>query len=141
MHPRLQCFFQHRVCGSRGLALGFVPPRGTSHFPPWSTLPWPHPARPWPSSTPPHLALPPAGVWLLARCADLQGLEYDVRRYGLCLLALCGLGLMFRWALHSAAHSSPQQPAATRSSPQRLPIPLTCCIMHMASRAGSWLAS
>lgn len=38
----------------------------------------------------------PAGVWLLARCADLQGLEYDVRRFGLCLLALFGLGLLFR---------------------------------------------
>lgn len=37
-----------------------------------------------------------AGVWLLARCADLQGLEYDVRRFGLCLLALFGLGLLFR---------------------------------------------
>lgn len=36
------------------------------------------------------------GVWLLARCADLQGLEYDVRRFGLCLLALFGLGLLFR---------------------------------------------
>ncbi len=35
-------------------------------------------------------------MWLLARCADLQGLEYDVRRFGLCLLALFGLGLMFR---------------------------------------------
>lgn len=38
------------------------------------------------------------GVWLLARCADLQGLEYDVRRFGMCLLALCGLGLLFRAA-------------------------------------------
>ncbi|KAL4449383.1 hypothetical protein ABPG77_007027 [Micractinium sp. CCAP 211/92] len=38
------------------------------------------------------------GVWLLARCADLQGLEYDVRRFGLCLLALFGLGLLFRVA-------------------------------------------
>ncbi|KAL4448129.1 hypothetical protein ABPG75_005348 [Micractinium tetrahymenae] len=38
------------------------------------------------------------GVWLLARCADLQGLEYDVRRFGLCLLALFGLGLLFRAA-------------------------------------------
>ena len=45
----------------------------------------------------PHLhAFPPAGVWLLARCADLMGLEYDVRRFGLCLLALFGLGMMFR---------------------------------------------
>ena len=45
----------------------------------------------------PHLpARPPAGVWLLARCADLMGLEYDVRRFGLCLLALFGLGMMFR---------------------------------------------
>lgn len=45
------------------------------------------------------LPLPgPAGVWLLARCADLQNLHYDVRHYGLCLLALFGLGLMFRVA-------------------------------------------
>ncbi|PSC68046.1 ABC transporter G family member 28-like [Micractinium conductrix] len=38
------------------------------------------------------------GVWLLARCADLVGLEYDVRRFGACLLALGGLGLLFRAA-------------------------------------------
>lgn len=38
------------------------------------------------------------GVWLLARCADLQNLQYDVRRFGICLLALWGLGLMFRAA-------------------------------------------
>jgi hypothetical protein len=45
----------------------------------------------------PHLpARPPAGVWLLARCADLMGLDHDVRRFGLCLLALFGLGMMFR---------------------------------------------
>lgn len=36
------------------------------------------------------------GVWLLARCADLQGLEYDVRRFGLCILALWLLGVLFR---------------------------------------------
>lgn len=36
------------------------------------------------------------GVWLLARCADLMGLEYDVRRYGACLAALFGLGAGFR---------------------------------------------
>lgn len=36
------------------------------------------------------------GVWLLARCAELQSLEYDVRRFGACLAALFGLGLLFR---------------------------------------------
>ena len=40
----------------------------------------------------------PAGVWLLARCADLAGLQYDVRNFGWCLLALFGLGLLFRAA-------------------------------------------
>lgn len=42
------------------------------------------------------------GVWLLARCADLENLRYDVRRYGTCLLALFGLGLAFRAAALAA---------------------------------------
>lgn len=33
------------------------------------------------------------GVWLLARCADLMALGYDVRRFWECLVALVGLGL------------------------------------------------
>lgn len=38
------------------------------------------------------------GVWLLARCADLATLRYDVRRFGTCLLALVSLGAGFRAA-------------------------------------------
>lgn len=37
-----------------------------------------------------------SGVWLLARCADLAALRYDVRRFWGCILALVGLGLLFR---------------------------------------------
>lgn len=36
------------------------------------------------------------GVWLLARCADLQGLGYDVRRFTTCIVALFVLGACFR---------------------------------------------
>ena len=43
-----------------------------------------------------------AGVWLLARCADLEGLGYDVRRFGFCLLALFGLGMIYRVAALAA---------------------------------------
>jgi hypothetical protein len=39
-----------------------------------------------------------AGAWLLARCADLEALTYDTRHFGRCLLALFGLGLLFRCA-------------------------------------------
>lgn len=53
----------------------------------------------------------PAGVWLLARCADLQGLEYDVRRFGLCLLALFGLGLLFRCWGHPGGRAVQSRPA------------------------------
>ncbi|GAB4817511.1 hypothetical protein N2152v2_004557 [Parachlorella kessleri] len=42
------------------------------------------------------------GVWLLARCADLEGLGYDVRRFGFCLLALFGLGMIYRVAALAA---------------------------------------
>lgn len=38
------------------------------------------------------------GVWLLARCADLASLRYDVRRFGACLAALGALGLGARAA-------------------------------------------
>ncbi|KAL4853041.1 ABC transporter G family member 28 [Chlorella vulgaris] len=38
------------------------------------------------------------GAWLLARCADLEALTYDTRHFGRCLLALFGLGLLFRGA-------------------------------------------
>lgn len=38
------------------------------------------------------------GVWLLARCADLVALQYDVRRFSFCLAALFALGLAFRAA-------------------------------------------
>lgn len=58
------------------------------HFSP-IIKPDPPPTRPDPFS---------AGVWLLARCADLQGLRYDVRNFGWCLLALFGLGVAFRVA-------------------------------------------
>jgi len=36
------------------------------------------------------------GVWLLARCADLAALHYDVRRYWGCLGALIVMGLVCR---------------------------------------------
>ncbi|KAG7670998.1 hypothetical protein KSW81_004425 [Nannochloris sp. 'desiccata'] len=37
-----------------------------------------------------------SGVWLLARCADLLALRYDVRRFKLCLVALTVLGVAAR---------------------------------------------
>lgn len=40
------------------------------------------------------------GVWLLARCADLAALGYDVRRFWLCLTALVGQGLAARAAAY-----------------------------------------
>ncbi|KAK9815422.1 hypothetical protein WJX72_003407 [[Myrmecia] bisecta] len=36
------------------------------------------------------------GVWLLARCADLEGLNMDVTRFHLCLVMLVFIGLFFR---------------------------------------------
>ena len=36
------------------------------------------------------------GVWLLARCADLMALGYDVRRFWQCLVGLVGLGVAAR---------------------------------------------
>lgn len=39
-----------------------------------------------------------AGVWLLARCATLSALGYDVRRLGTCIGALSALGLGTRAA-------------------------------------------
>ena len=36
------------------------------------------------------------GVWLLARCADLKGLGYEVTDYHKCLLMLFFIGAMFR---------------------------------------------
>ncbi len=42
------------------------------------------------------------GVWLLARCADLAALGYDVRRFGRCLLALGALGAAARTAAAAA---------------------------------------
>ncbi len=35
-------------------------------------------------------------MWLLARCADLLALGYDVRRFKTCLLALTVLGFAAR---------------------------------------------
>jgi ABC-type multidrug transport system ATPase subunit len=47
------------------------------------------------------------GVWLLARCADLKGLGYDVRRFGECLVALIVLGIVSRVAAFmSLVHKS-----------------------------------
>jgi len=47
------------------------------------------------------------GVWLLARCADLEGLGYDVRRFGECLVALIVLGIVSRVAAFmSLVHKS-----------------------------------
>lgn len=47
------------------------------------------------------------GVWLLARCADLKGLGYDVRRFGVCLVALVVLGIVSRVAAFvSLVHKS-----------------------------------
>ncbi len=37
-----------------------------------------------------------SGVWLLARCADLLALGYDVRRFATCLVALTVLGILTR---------------------------------------------
>jgi ABC-type multidrug transport system ATPase subunit len=37
-----------------------------------------------------------SGVWLLARCADLLALGYDVRRFTSCLVALTALGVAAR---------------------------------------------
>ncbi len=42
------------------------------------------------------------GVWLLARCADLAALGYDVRRFGRCLRALGALGAAARAAAAAA---------------------------------------
>lgn len=39
-----------------------------------------------------------SGVWLLARCADLEGLMYDVTEFHLCLGMLLAIGLVFRLA-------------------------------------------
>ena len=36
------------------------------------------------------------GVWLLARCADLQQLNYSVAEFHLCLGMLVVIGLIFR---------------------------------------------
>ena len=36
------------------------------------------------------------GVWLLARCADLMALGYDVRRFSVCLIALGAIGVCTR---------------------------------------------
>ena len=68
------------------------------------------------------------GVWLLARCADLQGLEYDVRRFGLCLLALFGLGLMFRWGRQlEGCCCAVKKAACVASKPTTCNLTHTCC--------------
>ena len=36
------------------------------------------------------------GVWLLARCADLQTLDMDVTHLGRCIVMLAAIGIMFR---------------------------------------------
>lgn len=36
------------------------------------------------------------GVWLLARCADLQALDMDVTHFGRCILMLAVIGIIFR---------------------------------------------
>ena len=36
------------------------------------------------------------GVWLLARCADLQALDMDVTHFGRCIAMLGVIGIMFR---------------------------------------------
>lgn len=44
------------------------------------------------------LVFVPAGVWLLARCADLQGLGYSVASFWWCLAALGCIGVVTRVA-------------------------------------------
>ncbi len=43
-----------------------------------------------------------AGVWLLARCADLEGLGYSVNNFWACLAMLLALGAACRLAAAAA---------------------------------------